>query len=93
MIYRTRFNGRFVNLPIKVNNREVLTTHLLFFLLNLDVAHRDVVPDKIIVLSFPLDGPILIDLLLFVSHFRPNFACLRNEVSPTQLISNQQNFA
>jgi hypothetical protein len=77
-----------VNLPIKVNNREVLTTHLLFFLLNLDVARRDVVPDKLIVLSFHLDGPILIDLLLVVSHFRPNFSRLRNEVSPTQLISN-----
>ena len=88
MIYRTRFNGRFVNLPIKVKNREVLTTHLLFFLLNLDVARSDVVPDKLIVLSFHFDSPILIDLLLVVSHFRPNFARLRNEVSPTQLISN-----
>ena len=77
-----------MNLPIKVNKREVLTTHLLFFLLNLDVARRDVVPDKLIVLSFHFDSPILIDLLLVVSHFRPNFARLRNEVSPTQLISN-----
>ena len=87
MICRTRFNGRFVNLPIKLNNREVLTTHLLLFLLNLDVARLMVVSDKLIVLSFHFVCPILIDLLLVVSHLRPNFSRLRNEVSLSQLIS------
>jgi hypothetical protein len=81
MIWRTRFSGRLVNLPVKITSSEVLTTHLLLFLLHLDVARLWMAPDKLIVLSFHFISSTLIYFLLVVCHFRPNFARLRDEIS------------